>query len=228
MEQNKTGKYLKYAIGEIVLVVIGILIALQINNWNENRKAHISQKVLLTNFLEDLKADAILLQNNQENLSIYIATQGEIQMARKGIINPETIKNPVYFRGSFRYHSIVLNNHPDIATKIRDEALRDNILSYYQNLSQLNNSYIQFHSVILGIVRPYLAANNLLNPDFLFDNTNQEESPFFLDDFYKVIMTREFGQVLFEANVKATETKKIIEELIIENTNLCESIKKVL
>jgi len=38
MEKNKTGKYLKYAIGEIVLVVIGILIALSINNWNENRK----------------------------------------------------------------------------------------------------------------------------------------------------------------------------------------------
>ena len=38
MEQNKTGKYLKYAIGEIVLVVIGILIALSINNWNEERK----------------------------------------------------------------------------------------------------------------------------------------------------------------------------------------------
>ena len=38
MEQNKTGKYLKYAIGEIVLVVLGILIALSINNWNEGRK----------------------------------------------------------------------------------------------------------------------------------------------------------------------------------------------
>ena len=35
MEKNKTGKYFKYAIGEIILVVIGILIALQINNWNE-------------------------------------------------------------------------------------------------------------------------------------------------------------------------------------------------
>lgn len=38
MSENKTGKYFKYAIGEIVLVVIGILIALQINNWNESRK----------------------------------------------------------------------------------------------------------------------------------------------------------------------------------------------
>ncbi len=36
--ENKTGKYFKYAIGEIILVVIGILIALQINNWNKKRK----------------------------------------------------------------------------------------------------------------------------------------------------------------------------------------------
>ena len=38
MEKNKTGKYLKYAIGEIVLVMIGILLALQVNIWNEKRK----------------------------------------------------------------------------------------------------------------------------------------------------------------------------------------------
>jgi len=45
MEQNKTGKYIKYAIGEIVLVVVvvEILIALQINNWNEDRKARKSE-----------------------------------------------------------------------------------------------------------------------------------------------------------------------------------------
>ena len=37
IEKNRTGKYLKYAIGEIILVVIGILIALSINNWNDSR-----------------------------------------------------------------------------------------------------------------------------------------------------------------------------------------------
>lgn len=45
--ENKTGKYLKYAIGEIVLVVIGILIALQINTWNEQRKDRATEKELL-------------------------------------------------------------------------------------------------------------------------------------------------------------------------------------
>ena len=37
MEKNRTGKYLKYAVGEVILVVLGILIALQINNWNNNK-----------------------------------------------------------------------------------------------------------------------------------------------------------------------------------------------
>ena len=46
--EGKTGKYLKYAIGEIILVVIGILIALQINNWNEEKKANrFQQKILV-------------------------------------------------------------------------------------------------------------------------------------------------------------------------------------
>jgi len=49
LSEGKTGKYLKYALGEIILVVIGILIALQINNWNENRKNRNLERVVLTN-----------------------------------------------------------------------------------------------------------------------------------------------------------------------------------
>jgi hypothetical protein len=68
--ENKTGKYFKYAVGEIVLVVIGILIALQINNWNENRKnSHQEHKILLalkSDFTESkirLKATMIQQKN---------------------------------------------------------------------------------------------------------------------------------------------------------------------
>ncbi|WP_411766429.1 DUF6090 family protein [Winogradskyella sp. A3E31] len=47
MSKNKSGRYFKYAIGEIILVVIGILIALQINNWNENRKTKKEELIVL-------------------------------------------------------------------------------------------------------------------------------------------------------------------------------------
>jgi hypothetical protein len=52
--ENKTSKYLKYAIGEIVLVVLGILIALQVNNWNEQRKTRLEEIKILKDFQENL------------------------------------------------------------------------------------------------------------------------------------------------------------------------------
>ena len=57
--EGKTANYFKYAIGEIVLVVIGILIALQINNWNEGRKEFRKSKALLEEFKRDLARDTI-------------------------------------------------------------------------------------------------------------------------------------------------------------------------
>ena len=54
LSENKFSKYLFYAIGEIVLVVIGILIALQINNWNENRKQQIKVNQNYHEILADL------------------------------------------------------------------------------------------------------------------------------------------------------------------------------
>ena len=45
--ENKTGRYLKYAIGEIILVMIGILLALQVNNWNQQRIAMQKEQLLL-------------------------------------------------------------------------------------------------------------------------------------------------------------------------------------
>ena len=54
---GRAGKYLFYALGEIVLVVIGILIALSINNWNEDRKRGLAEKKYLTRLLVDLEND---------------------------------------------------------------------------------------------------------------------------------------------------------------------------
>jgi len=55
ISEGNTGKYLKYALGEIVLVVIGILVALQINNSNEVRKTRDKELIYLNNIKEDLR-----------------------------------------------------------------------------------------------------------------------------------------------------------------------------
>ena len=62
-DDNRPLKYMRYAIGEIVLVVIGILIALQINNWNEKRKVNIDEQNALLNLKKDFEYNKIIIDS---------------------------------------------------------------------------------------------------------------------------------------------------------------------
>ena len=83
---GKTSKYLKYAIGEIVLVVIGILIALQINNWNENQKLKKEETKLLNALVKEVESNISLLD------TIIIDNDSILKMSgshlKKGLENP--------------------------------------------------------------------------------------------------------------------------------------------
>ena len=72
MEQNKTGKYFKYAIGEIILVVIGILIALQINNWNQERIVKEQNHVLLQNLNKEFSENLVELDASVQRMNSLI------------------------------------------------------------------------------------------------------------------------------------------------------------
>jgi len=80
METGKTGKYLKYAIGEILLVMVGILLALQVNNWNEERKTKIKSQVYIDQIINDLVKDTLNIneliiktETDSANISNYLS-----------------------------------------------------------------------------------------------------------------------------------------------------------
>ena len=73
MQKNKFTTYLLYAIGEIVLVVIGILIALQINNWNTIKKNVALEKELLSQMKEELEGDLIMLREAKGMSEVALA-----------------------------------------------------------------------------------------------------------------------------------------------------------
>jgi len=94
MEKNKTGKYLKYAIGEIVLVVIGILIALQINNANENRKTNIIRQNYYQLMLVDLNYEKEYVKSQIDRLNGSIASyETYIEYAKNPNLKPIEIVN---------------------------------------------------------------------------------------------------------------------------------------
>lgn len=91
LSEGKTGKYFKYAIGEIVLVVIGILIALQINNWNENRKSDNILKNYYNQILKDLAKDYNLINEDSYVFQSNIALHKEFVENLPSFESPEAI-----------------------------------------------------------------------------------------------------------------------------------------
>jgi len=76
--EGKTANYLKYAIGEIVLVVFGILIALQFNNWNNNQKDKKLEKRYLSDIIQDLKADSIAIADFKKESDEQVRTKNKL------------------------------------------------------------------------------------------------------------------------------------------------------
>jgi len=111
MEKNKTGKYFKYAIGEIILVVIGILIALQINNWNENVKDREREQEILVDLKTSLK-DNLDLCSNAFEPRLTIKNKG-LEYLKKTAYEHQNLPNDtliIYIRAMqrdiiFRYDS---------------------------------------------------------------------------------------------------------------------------
>jgi hypothetical protein len=152
LAENKTGKYLKYAIGEIILVVIGILIALQINNWNETQKANQKQILILTELLNSI--------NN--NLRTYeIGLEPRLKLKKSGIdslhasiIENKGIEDSIFikfFKMSKQDVYFRFDNGPFEALKssgldlIRNDSLRTHINGTYTSslpaLTLFGNEY---------------------------------------------------------------------------------------
>ncbi len=137
--ENKTGKYLKYAIGEILLVVIGILIALQINNWNEERKELSNQtktlKTLNAEFHQNsITLDSVLIELNRIEQSLSFVLQ-KIQPNPDINLSPikldsilrNTFSNPYWTRSEYTLRN--LENSGKLST-LTNEDLKSKLYEY--------------------------------------------------------------------------------------------------
>lgn len=131
--QNKTSKYLKYAIGEILLVVIGILIAVQINNWNESRKSRIQETKLVKQLLQDAIADSLFFQSRIQyqkindtlfNDLIYFNGHPQSDSIRKRPV----IVSPFFSR--LAYQSNLISNNPDAYDQISSDSIKHKLREY--------------------------------------------------------------------------------------------------
>ncbi len=101
LQEDKVLRYVLYAIGEIILVVVGILIALQVNTWNENRKARAFERVMLQEIRENVRV----------NLERFRSLERRLQTSNAGIhlFLEESAKSEPDRERLARYFSVMNN-----------------------------------------------------------------------------------------------------------------------
>ena len=140
LSENKFSKYLLYAFGEIVLVVIGILIALQINTWNSLQIESKKEKEYLNSIIEDIKIQSILVKGQIKH-EVKMRQKCEMALEHLNTFNVNTDSLNLYLADITR-KSFVVNDptFQDLKSSgnlliIKNHTLRKKIISFYQYLN---------------------------------------------------------------------------------------------
>ena len=170
--QNNISKYLRYAIGEIFLVVIGILIALQINNWNEEQKAIKEEIIILKELKNSITTDIQQLNN--------LHRQGDKDIASsEAILN--WIEDKVAYNDTLEHHLTILSKAGQVklftpqnsAYKVLESkgidlisnlALKNQILDLYNiEYPKLNFEYENYRQNVVDFGRPIARSSFRIN-----------------------------------------------------------------
>jgi len=151
-------KYFKYAIGEIILVVIGILIALQINNWNELRNDRVKEREILLALADNLENNIQTLKSDMDFLHKY-------RESAKIILSTLDNKLPYSDTLDIHFHQARINKNELILSVsgyeqfknigfhiIRNSQIKNEVLKLFEstypkalgNRGQVNNEYVAF------------------------------------------------------------------------------------
>lgn len=133
------GKYFKYAIGEILLVVIGILIALQVNNWNNNRLNKTLEKKTLISLKSDLTLQREIVQKQIDKEDFFIAyVDSCLKMinSKFEVTRLATFLDTLSVRLTFVSNRVTFDNMAfgGKTMVLRNRDLHKNIVEYYQFL----------------------------------------------------------------------------------------------
>ncbi|MDA9987344.1 DUF6090 family protein [Crocinitomicaceae bacterium] len=160
LSEGKTGSYLKYAFGEIILVVIGILIALSINNWNENRKIRNAEIGILKNLKTELKFNLEDLQK--------INKQHKSEL-KDGMYLLNLFGTDISKILELKLDSLVSNAFSGYSFEAKDGYIKSliasNKIDYIQN-PELKSYISSFESMLIDAIQEEEYVRRLLNERF--------------------------------------------------------------
>lgn len=219
LSENKFSKYFLYAIGEIVLVVIGILIALQINNWNQNRINTQKEIIHFENILSNLNGD---LEN--QILPCIKKTESQIKafyLLKTGFFENDNISNDsirqLFFKNLAQW-DLILNTVAFENLKssgmdiITNDSIKMKLLTLYGNKYQyIKNLQSQYNKTHYERVSSRISYNNIDMWDGL---TEEDKIKLFNDKHLYLAMKSEAKYSLGKYLRELKSTSTILQELI--------------
>ncbi|MEA1787748.1 DUF6090 family protein [Arenibacter sp. GZD96] len=237
LTENKFSKYLIYAIGEIILVVIGILIALGINNWNEQVKLNKS----ITDHLEILEQNIIEDQLQLQELKLNIterklaADSAMLQMMTLEPIDIQLKKYLIMLYQEFTFspntNAIETINQSNEIPFLNSE-LRTAILDYYSLIDRTKEREHISNTQIQTKYEPYLneqyptifQKNNKW--DFVAKYYKNDPRPTSMIDKDKFLNDKTLETLLVSRYYQSIALEKFYEDLIISSDKILSRIKK--
>ncbi|WP_350289269.1 DUF6090 family protein [uncultured Croceitalea sp.] len=230
LSENKFSKYLLYAIGEIVLVVIGILIALQINNWKEERKLKQQQKVVLKALYADFVANKELIQEGIEEHK-YHKDLGLtwIKLMRKDTLNVQKtpfLDSLLFWGPEYKVIDFIdasLNNviNSEKLDLVENTSLKQGLIEYPLSINQYKDLEAVVRSIVIERIRPrneqYVSLAEMLN-----------DSDSFPSDYTSLLKDRKLSNDYVNRHWQLEELLKDLKNLEAKTDTLIKLIDKEL
>ncbi len=221
--ENKFMAYSRYAIGEIILVVVGILIALQINNWNENRKMQRQEIKLLSDLKLELQKTYVDLNEGIKYVSITIDDINKIEyylkneLAYSKELDSSFGRFPHNFSGSV--NSAAYNSLKTMGIGIiQNENLRMDIINMYDvKFLNIPDYTVDENLIRSSVVFPFYAKNIMYS-----ENSTYSATP---NNFSDLIKNTEFLNILRLIKRQRIRGIERFNEVLIPLNKLIEDIK---
>ncbi len=234
MEKNKTGKYLKYAIGEIILVVIGILIALSINNWNENNKSRNSEKILLSNLKEEFNFNLKELEKTKKRIDNSTYQLKELL----NLFGTDTDSIPIEYLDKLIYDGLwgpTLDSNQDVFNSIYDNGkmdlitnpkLKEMLLSWGSKMKDFEHAETSMSTNLNRNVMPKMEKLIALRNPENFGSTKGLENSKILADNRTVLTNLEAENVFFNHLWELENVASLYPSLSSSIENIIDELKK--
>ncbi|MBT8315257.1 MAG: hypothetical protein KJP26_12430, partial [Maribacter sp.] len=218
LSENKFSKYLLYATGEIVLVVIGILIALSINNWNEGRKDKIKEQVILEQLEKEYNANLAQLEDKMQMRALIVKSG---QTLLNYIDKPKLVQRDsvILHISNILYDPTFDPVQNDLLSSgnlrlIRNDRLRNLLSNWSSDVIAVQeseqNNRLQVHEIMIPLLNDIGITRDVFNDVWI----NWGEKAYWLLDENTTVKNLNLGKSTTDINAQDILSNKVLEGVI--------------